>query len=177
MLILEIILIALLVAAALSIVRIYLKTGISPMPSSGKALRAVLGSVEIKKEGHIIDLGSSWGILAAAFARKYPGHKVIGYELSTVPWLISIMLKRLSGLNNLFFYRRDFLETDLSEAVLLICYLSSDGMSILRRKLEEEGNREMVIVSNAFALPSCQPDRVIRLNDIYRTPIYVYRFP
>ncbi len=145
------------------------------MPSSRKARRAMLAAVENSTQGPIVDLGSGWGTLVIACAKKYPHRQVIGYELSLVPWLVSLMLKYVSGLENLSLYRRDFLKADLSDARVIICYLFPRGMCSLQDKLERERGSVSLIVSNTFAMPSCQAEQVIQLDDFYRTPIYLYR--
>ena len=86
-----------------SIVGTTLKTGIPPMKSSGKACQAMLASIDDPVEGPLIDLGSGWGTLAIAMAQKYPHRQVLGYELSWLPWLVSIVRKHSSGLENLTF--------------------------------------------------------------------------
>ena len=125
--------------------------------------------------GPIVDLGSGWGTLVVALARKYPHRKVIGYEISFVPWLYSVIRKSVSGLDNLNLHRRDFLDADLSEASVLICYLFPGGMVSLEDKLDRDNVRNVLIVSSTFALPSSEPVKVIRVKDIYRTPVYLYR--
>lgn len=160
--------------AGMSIVWTTLQTGISPMMSSGKACQAMLASIDRPANGPLIDLGSGWGTLVIALARKYPRQQVIGYELSWFPWLVSIILKYSLRLNNLTLYRKDFKKAELSNASILFCYLFPGGMVALHEKLKRELSNEILIVSNTFALPSCQPTKVIRLKDIYQTPIYVY---
>ena len=120
------------------------------------------------------DLGSGWGTLVIALARKYPRQQVIGYELSWVPWLVSIIWKYSLRLDNLTLYRKDFKKAELSIASILFCYLFPGGMVALHEKLKRELINEILIVSNTFALPSCQPTKVIRLKDIYHTQICVY---
>ncbi len=58
--------------------------------------------------------------------------------------------------------------------MLLFYYLSPGGMVALHEKMNHERLNEIFIVSNTFALPSCQPTKIIRLKDVYQTPIYVY---
>ncbi|MFT6986806.1 MAG: 16S rRNA A1518/A1519 N6-dimethyltransferase RsmA/KsgA/DIM1 with predicted DNA glycosylase [Psychromonas sp.] len=171
---LELILIALLLLTALSIVWTTLQTGISPMMSSGKACQAMLASIDRTAKGPLIDLGSGWGTLVIALARNHPHQQVIGYELSWFPWLVSIIRKYSLGLDNLTLYRKDFNNAELSNASILFCYLFPGGMAALHQKLQRELLNEIIIVSNTFALPLYQPTKVIRLKDIYRTPIYVY---
>ena len=122
-----------------------------------------------------MDLGSGWGTLVIALARKYPDRKVIGYELSFVPWLFSLIRKSVSGLDNLLLYRKDFLDADLSDASVLTCYLFPRGMVSLEDKLDRENVNDVLIVSSTFALPSSEPVKVIRVKDMYRTPVYLYR--
>ncbi len=181
MALLELTIFTLLLGAALSIVYSTLRTGISPMTSSGQACRAMLSAIEKSEStsatGSLIDLGSGWGTLIIAAARKYPHRQVIGYERSWLPWLVSIIRKYSLRLDNLMIYRRDFHQADISKASILFCYLFPGGMTALHKKLQRELSDETIIVSNTFALPSCQATSVIRLKDIYQTPIYVYHWP
>lgn len=174
MALLELILLVFVLLIALSIVWSTLQTGISPMMSSGKACQAMIASIDRPANGPLIDLGSGWGTLVIAVARKYPHQQVIGYELSWFPWFFSIIRKYSLGLDNLTLYRKDFKNAELSNASILFCYLFPEGMVALHKKLNSELLNETLIVSNTFALPSCQPTKVIRLKDVYQTPIYVY---
>ena len=174
MVLLNLMLLVFVLLAGMSIVWTTLQTGISPMMSSGMACQAMLASIDRPANGPLIDLGSGWGTLVIALARKYPRQQVIGYELSWFPWLVSIILKYSLRLNNLTLYRKDFKKAELSNASILFCYLFPGGMVALHEKLKRELSNEILIVSNTFALPSCQPTKVIRLKDIYQTPIYVY---
>ncbi len=124
-------------------------------------------------EGPIMDLGSAWGSLAIAFARAHPQRQVIGYELSFLPWLVSLAWARLAGLSNLRFHRADFRQAELGSAAVLLCYLFRRGMQELANQLSHEASRPLLI-SNTFALPSTPADEVITLDDLYRTRIYVY---
>ena len=162
-------------AAALAIVVSSLRVGIAPMPSSLRAGSAMLEAVGALRDCTVVDLGSGWGTLAIRFAREHPQCHVIGYEISPVPWAVSWVLKHVSRLPNLDFVRRDFLQADLPERAVLLCYLFPAGMQALASKLEADNCVPALIVSNTFALPGREPEAVIRLDDLYRTPIYVYR--
>ena len=174
MVLLKLIVFIFVLLTALSIVWTTLKTGISPMMSSAKACQAMLASIDVPVNGSLIDLGSGWGTLVIAVARKYPHQQVVGYELSWFPWLVSIIRKYSYRLDNLTLYRKDFKNAELSNAAILFCYLFPEGMVALHKKLDRELLNEILIVSNTFALPSCHPTKVVRLKDIYQTPIYVY---
>ena len=172
----ELILIVFVLLTALSIVWSTLRTGISPMMSSAKACQAMLASIDRPTSGPLMDLGSGWGTLVIAAARKHARQQVIGYELSWLPWLVSISRKYCLRLDNLTIYRKDFRNAELGNTSILFCYLFPEGMVSLNEKLKREQIDEILIVSNTFALPSCQPTTVTRLNDVYQTPIYVYNW-
>lgn len=175
MLILEIILIAGILIAGISIVLTSMRTGIFPSPSSSKTARTIVAAAENSGTGPIVDLGSGWGSLVTALARKYPHRKIVGYELSLVPWCFSKIRKFVSGLDNLILYRNDFLNADLSDASVLICYLFPGGMDSLKDKLEGDNIREVLLVSSTFALPASEPVKIIQVKDTFRTPVYLYR--
>ena len=174
MVLLNLMLLVFVLLAVMSIVWTTLQTGISPMMSSGMACQAMLASIDRPANGPLIDLGSGWGTLVIALARKYPRQQVIGYELSWFPWLVSIILKYSLRLNNLTLYRKDFKKAELGKSSNLFCYLSPEAMLSLQEKLKRELSNKILVVSNTFALPLYQPTKVIRLKDVYQTPIYVY---
>ena len=158
----------------LSIVWFTIKIGISPMPSSRKAKRAILRASEEAGDGVIIELGSGWGGLLFGLARKYPERQVVGYELSWLPWLYSHLYKIFCRLHNVEIHRQNFLAADISPASLLVCYLFPEGMIELQKKLTEAGS-DALLISSTFAFPDHEPIETIRLDDLYNTPIYVYR--
>lgn len=171
---LELMLFVLVLLIGLSIVWSTLRTGMSPMMSSRKACQTMLAAIDKPAAGALIDLGSGWGTLVIAVAKKNPTQQVIGYELSWLPWLVSVIRKRALGLTNLSLYRKDYNEANLSNASTLFCYLFPKAMNSLQEKLQLELANGTRIISNTFALPSSEPTSVMRLKDFYQTPIYVY---
>jgi len=175
LLLLEITIVALVLLAALSIVWSTCRTGISPMPSSKRARDEVLRLVDDTSLGPLFELGSGWGGLLILLAKKYPNRKIVGYEVSFIPWLVSVLLKKILNLKNIEVRRKNFLQEDLSSAAVLICYLHPRGMSAISEKLSLDKSSANFLISNTFALPSFQPEKTVRLTDIYNSPIYFYR--
>ena len=158
---------------AISLVYSTLKTGISPMPSSLAARKAIL-TLSHDLNGPIYELGSGWGGLAAALSRAHPQRHVIGIELSWLPWLYATAIRKLVGPNNLEFKRGDFLNVDLSSAATIVCYLHPKGMDNLAKKLTDDGVTDVTIISNTFRLPGYEPVAAMTMPDLYHTPIYRY---
>jgi trans-aconitate methyltransferase len=163
------------VAAALSIVGSTIRAGISPMPSSARAVRAVLELLPDER-GSVADLGSGWGTLTTALARAWPGVAVVGYELSPVPWLFSVIRARLFT-PQVRLHRGDFMRAELGTATVVVCYLYPGGMTRLKGKLLAELRPNTVVISNTFALPDWTPERVVTLGDLHQTKVYRYRVP
>ena len=167
-------LIAIIGLGCLTVVWFTISIGISPMPSSAKAKRAMLQASEAADDGPIIDLGCGWGGVLFGLARKYPERQVIGYELSWLPWLYAYLYKSLCRLDNVEIHRQNFLIADISEASLLVCYLFPQAMIDMQKKLAEEKCANTLLISNTFALPAYEASKIMRLNDLYKSPIYIY---
>lgn len=190
----EIVLIVFTLLVLLSIVWGTIRLGISPMPSSRSARQAMLelcdeallestdqtinkpnAGVSDNGPVRIYELGSGWGNVLVALARRYPQHIIVGYELSFVPWLVSIVWVKLLRLNNVRVHRQDFYKAGFSPAKLVLCYLYPQGMVKLQAKLTEEAGSLNYLISHHFALPHYEPIKTLRIKDIYQAPVYLYK--
>lgn len=161
---------------AASILWSTLRTGMPPMPSIGRAPEAMLAMVPESPGGAIVDMGSGWGTLAIRFARRFPHIRVVGYEVSFFPWLVSVLLARLMRLQNLRFHRRDFREADLEGVAVVLCYLMPGGMQAVQQRLAHDPGSVRWVISHCFALRGREPEAVKELPDLYATPVYRYRY-
>ena len=161
-----------------SIIYNTVKLGISPMPSSNKAYLAIMQLIEEAeletKAGSIIDLGSGWGNFVIRIAKRYPQREIVGYELSFLPWLTSMLVKKILGLKNLTLHRQNFYQADLSSASILVCYLFPQAMEKISDKLHLEQVGVNFLISNNFALRAWQPCKTIQIDDFYKSPVYLY---
>jgi precorrin-6B methylase 2 len=174
--ILIIVLLIVVLAAIVSVVVYTICPGIPPMPSTPKATRALVDALaDLEPGAKIIDLGSGWGTVAITASRRTPEARVEGYELSPLPWLFSVCVRRIFRMPNLAFYRMDFMKADVSDADAVLCYLCTGGMSRLKEKLERELKPGALVVSNTFAVAGWKPERIIGLGGLYGTRVYVYR--
>lgn len=163
------ILVILLGLAALIIAIDTLRLGISPMPSSSKAQKVIQSLVEKKT---VYELGSGWGSLAIRLCKK---NTVFAFEKAFIPWLVSLLLKRVKRAKKLSIARRDFFSQDLSRADVVICYLYPGAMQRLAPKFEKELKEGAIVLSNSFQLPGRQPFKTIEAHDWMGSKIYCYR--
>lgn len=169
--------IAVLFGTAISILVSTLRNGSPPMPSAPSLRRTMIAmTVDADPgEGVIYELGSGWGGLARALARNHAGHVVIGVEGSFIPWCFAAAVCRFFGPPNLRFVLKDLQEMDLSDASLAVCYLSGETLRRIAPRLENSLPTGCPVVSATFAWPGRVALDVQRAEDIYRSPIYLYR--
>lgn len=167
-----------LLLAVVSIVYYGIRLGITPMPSSPRAVRTILGLIPDSTGGKIVDLGSGWGSLAYPISARFADAEVVGYELSPIPWLYS----RLKGVfvrrGNLELHRRNVFEADLRDVDVVVVFLHPAAMRKLQVKFERELRPGCLVLSNTFAVPRWEASETRRLSGSWfstSTAIYVYR--
>lgn len=125
--------------------------------------------------GPIIDLGAGWGNFVLRLAKQFPQRQIIGYELSLLPWLTCLLLKHLLRLKNLTLYRQDFYQAKLAPDATVVCYLFPGAMQKIASQLLGQQTQIKFVISNNFALSTYPLDKMIRLDDFYRSPVYRYK--
>ena len=163
------------VACSGSILFWTLRLGIGPTPSSAKVKRALLQHLPSPSQvhGNIIELGSGWGGLLTLLQQHYPQHTLIGIERSPLPALWSRLMHPSVQIQ-----RRDFLTTvtkaEWQSAGLVLCYLYPRAMQQLEQQVLPYLPKGCFVATHTFRLPSHQPIAVFTVDDLYRTPVYVY---
>ena len=143
----------------------------------GAVRRQLLSLLPADLEGTILELGSGWGTLAFALADRCPRAQVVAFELSPLPYAFSRLRQRLAPRPNLRLVRQDFFTASFAGASAVVCYLFPSGMGRLAPKLSGELPPGARILSHTFALRGWQPLRTLVVDDLYRTPIYLYEAP
>jgi 16S rRNA A1518/A1519 N6-dimethyltransferase RsmA/KsgA/DIM1 with predicted DNA glycosylase/AP lyase activity len=144
------------------------------MPSSPSARKEMFQFLPEIESGEVFELGSGFGALAIPLARHYPNLQITGFEISLVPYWISVLRARYLGLGNLRFVRQDFFSADLTRARLLVSYLYPEGMNKISSKLQTHQASGQYFLSHTFALPGYKPIRSGRAGDLYQSPVYLY---
>jgi len=151
-----------------------IKIGISPTPSSLNAAKTICEITKKSDNLTIIDLGSGFGFLALYLGYHNKSKKVIAYEISYIPYLISLLLQKILQVKNVSFKNENFLHLPLVENITYVCYLFPEAMKDLDVKILDENINISLLVSSTFALNGLKAKNVYYLNDLYKTPIYTY---
>ncbi len=170
-----------LVVSLLAIALIFastLITGISPVPTSPRVRRTMMSVLPDRLPGKagapIYELGSGWGGMALALARRYPDHPVIGCEVSLLPWAFSRLRLLVRPQPNLSLVWMDYRGADLGEAALVVCYLFPGAMQELTAKFESELSPGALVLSNTFAIRDWRPVDEVSAPDQYASKVYLY---
>ena len=171
----EAVLFAAFLLAGFSILYFTVRTGVPPMPSHPSSRKAQFRLIpEEPAPTHIYELGCGWGGLAFELAARYPDARVVGIEISLLPWLFSHMRRYFQKRPNLEIRRADFLRCDLSDGDLVLCYLMVAPMRILKRKLMRELRPGSLVITNTFAFPDWTADTVETVPEAMNAKVYRY---
>jgi SAM-dependent methyltransferase len=127
-----------------------------------RVVSAMLRLAQVTPEDVVYDLGSGDGRIVIGAAQEY-GARGVGVELE--PPLIEIArhLAREAGVaDRVTFIQGDFFTADISEATVVMLFLSSAVNSRLESKLKAELRPGTRVISHQFPIGTWAPDTVTR---------------
>jgi len=151
------------------------KYGISPMPSSNRVKNSLIDAIPKEMEGKIVELGCGWGTLAFFLASYWPKSQVLAYEISPVPCFYTYLVQLALKYPNLQVHWKDFFLASLEDADVVVCYLYPGAMERLKMKLENELSPGTLVVSNTFSIPEWKAEKVLDIDDLYKTKVFIYK--
>lgn len=170
-----VVLIAMLFAGLLILI-FTLITGVPPMPTHRRVMPVMFDMIPAhEKPAVAYDLGCGWGGLAFALAARFPDAKVIGIELSPLPWLFCKLRQLVQRRPNLEIRYGNFLRAPLGDADLIFCYLMIGAMRRLTSKLDQESRDGTLVIANSFALHDWLPEDVRIVHGAMSAWVYRYR--
>lgn len=142
-------------------------------PTDSVTMKRLLHLSEIQPGEKLVDLGCGDGRFVVAAARDFGAHAT-GFEIDPFRVLYAkvwIWLARLSDRAKVF--RRNMYDVDVSDADVVILFLSATSNFRLQKRLREQLREGARVVSYYHPMWGWQPDMVGKARDGY--PIYVYR--
>lgn len=151
-------------------------TGVPPMPTNRLVMPVMFDMIPRHETPKIAyDLGCGWGGLAFALATRFPDARVIGIELSPLPWLYCKLRQVVQRRPNLEIHYGNFLRMPLGDADLIFCYLMIGAMRRLTTKLDQESRDGTVVIANSFAFQDWLPEDVRVVQGAMSAWVYRYR--
>lgn len=147
-----------------------------PWPS-GRAGRAAMATLlpAVPPAGTVVEIGSGWGGVLVALARRWPDRPIVGLEVSPLPWAVARL--RLAVRANVRVRWADAAKADLSGVGLAVCYMTPKAMARLAPKLTAELPPGAVVISLMCRMPGWRAEAEATAKDMHRTPVYRYVVP
>jgi predicted RNA methylase len=138
-------------------------------PSSKNIVKVILEFADIKKNDILYDLGSGDGRILIEAAKK--NIKVVGIEKSRfLNWVARRKIRRLS-LKNVKIIQGDIFDQDISEATIIVAYLSTSLIRRLQKKIKEEVKKGTRIILVDHSFKGWEP---IKQKKVGITPVRLY---
>jgi precorrin-6B methylase 2 len=132
------------------------------VPTSKDIAEKMVEVAEFTGNEITFDLGAGDGAILIAAARKHPGIRATGVEISPVVWLVG-KLRILFSRQRVRFVLGNALKTDLREADVVFLYALPRFLELIRPKLDHELRPGTRVISHSFAFPEKQPSRTLQV--------------
>lgn len=144
------------------------------VPVFKRDIPRIIKLAEITANDVVYDLGCGDGRVLIALANTTPAKRLVGFEISVLPYLWAkarVFFLGLSGRVEIVF--SDFLKHDLGQASVIFCFLTPMAMKKLAPKFSSELHSGSRILSYSFSLPD-RPKEVADKPEPNRMTIYKY---
>ncbi len=153
------------------------RLGMPTVPSSKQAVEMALAQVPPDTSGKILELGSGYGGLAIAAARRFPACEVVAIEFAPLPYWISVVRKKMNPeLKNLTFLRQDFFEYSFSDARIVLGYVLQPLLEKLKAKFREMPAGGLIVL-NHYSIPGWTAEKALDIEGLFDKKVFVYRMP
>ncbi len=144
----------------------------APTVLTNKSLiESIVKKANVKKKDTFYELGTGTGRVITAFA-KQKNIEVVGFELSPIFYLITLLNLKLHGVKNYKLYFKNFLTADLKNADVIFCFLMPKTMEKMKNKFINELKPKTKIISFAFPIKDWTPCEILKGKDKPATYFY-----
>ncbi len=146
------------------------------VPTTERAVEAMLELARVSKNDVVYDLGCGDGRIVIAAAKKY-GARGVGIDINPERIAEARENAKKAGVEHLVkFIEQDLFEADIREASVVTLFLLSSVNLKLRPKLLAELKPGTRVVSNTFDMGDWKPDKEFTLDDDGQDSYLSHRF-
>lgn len=129
------------------------------IPTPMKAVHEVLKHAKIKKGDKVYDIGAGDGRFIHFAAKDYKANAT-GFELDPFVYTFAKIRQWLWGWKGKMI-RGNFLNQDISDADVIICFMMPKSLKQYQKKFEKELKKGSKIVSYTFKVGTLKPTKII----------------
>lgn len=144
--------------------------------SSRKAWIAVAGLIPDKPGFFFLDVGAGLGGMLGYLSQKRTDGKFCGMEIAPLPFVLAWLRKKL-GRSEYQIEWGDFWAHNFAAYDVVYAYLSPVPMARIWAKACMEMEPGNYFISNSFPVADAEPEKVLDLDDLHNSRLYVYRIP
>lgn len=146
-----------------------------PLYLSGRPTRDRLAELLAEREQPLrfIDLGCGLGGTLRQLGAAFPQSRFDGVE--TAPLAFALSWLRCAGRRNCRVAYRNLWQVDLGDYEVVYCFLSPAPMPELWLKARAQMRPGSWLVSNSFAIPGVEPQRIVELHDWRGTRLLLWQ--
>ncbi|MFC3109634.1 SAM-dependent methyltransferase [Undibacterium arcticum] len=133
-------------------------------PSGAATWQGVAGLLPPDRPVRVVDVGSGLGGLVLYLAAVRPDNEVTGIELAPLPWLVSVLRRRIAS-SRAEFLRGDYGALDFGQYDVVFAYLSPAAMPALWDQARAQMQPGSLLLSCEFVVDGVVPDMCVRPGD------------
>lgn len=142
------------------------------LPTKPSQRKRLLDRLPLRGNETVYDLGCGDGSLLFALAKKYPGVRAVGVDISILPLMIGLGRKACRPYPNVRLRFANLFTTDVRDADVVFIFLLSKAYPRLKAKFAAELRDNARVVVEAWPLPDLTPAETLR--DDGQLPVYIY---
>ncbi len=144
------------------------------LPTKKNQIRELVKIVPVKKGMIVYDLGCGDGSVIFALARFNPNVKMIGLEISLLPYFIALLNKffYFKKYKNIKIKYKNLFFEDLSKADLVFIFLFNKCYGRLISKFKKELKDDCTVVVEAWPLPDIKEVKKIKKENLLSIFLY-----
>lgn len=141
------------------------------VPTRNNDLKRIHTLLKLKDGESFVELGCGNGRVCRFLARKNPGVRVTGVELSLLQYFVAILQARISGSSAHYKFQNVF-SYDLKNTDAIYMFLMPETYEKIKVKLKQELRPGTRVVTYVWPIPGWKPETISKQED--QLDLYLY---